>query len=173
MSRHVIVVVQSPLLYRVVGRNGEATFPRGTTIRSPQSSGIFIFLFLFNRPLAGRSWTAALFLIYYDRTLLRSPPLSRLLILLLLLISGNVHPKPGPAPVHPTTSKFPCSILVVVVVLPDSFRGMGPCRNSTETQQTDHVPRFGPEVKNGSSAKDSMPERLRCGTIQEMVSQIL
>jgi len=44
-------------------------------------------------------------------------------------------------------------------------------RNSTETQQSGHAPRFEPEVKNGrSSAKDSAPERLRCGTIQEEVS---
>jgi len=34
-SRLIIVVVQSPLLFRVVGRNGEATFMRGPTIRSP------------------------------------------------------------------------------------------------------------------------------------------
>jgi len=32
---------------------------------------------------------------------------------------------------------------------------------------------FGPEVKNGSSAKDGAPERLKCGTIQEEVSLIL
>jgi len=32
MSRRLIVVVQSPLLYRVVGRNGEATFPRDPII---------------------------------------------------------------------------------------------------------------------------------------------
>jgi len=31
-----------------------------------------------------------------------------------------------------------------------------------------HTPRSGPKVKNErSSAKDGMPERLRCGTIQE------
>jgi len=33
--RHFIMVVQSPLLFRAVGRNGEVTFPRGSTIRSP------------------------------------------------------------------------------------------------------------------------------------------
>jgi len=44
-------------------------------------------------------------------------------------------------------------------------------RNSTETQQSGHAPRFGPEVKNGrSSAKDGAPESLRCGTIQEEMS---
>jgi len=34
MSHRFIVVVQSPLFCRVMGRNGEATFPRGPTIRS-------------------------------------------------------------------------------------------------------------------------------------------
>jgi len=48
----------------------------------------------------------------------------------------------------------------VVVVLPDLFQGMGAWRNSTETQQLGHAPRSGPEVKNGSSAKDGAPERL-------------
>jgi len=37
--------------------------------------------------------------------------------------------------------------VVVVVVLPDSFRGIGAWRNSTETQQLGHAPRSGPEVK--------------------------
>jgi len=61
----------------------------------------------------------------------------------------------------------------VVVVLPNPFRGMGAWRNSTETQQSDHAPRSGPEVKNGRScAKDGAPERIGCGTIQEE-SQIL
>jgi len=51
---------------------------------------------------------------------------------------------------------------------------MGPWRNSTKTQRSGHAPRSGPEVKNGrSSAKNGAPERLRCGTIQEEVSQIL
>jgi len=60
-----------------------------------------------------------------------------------------------------------------MVVLPDPFRGMGAWRNSTETQQSGHAPRSGPEVKNGrSSAKDGAPKRLGCGTIQE-VSQFL
>jgi len=45
------------------------------------------------------------------------------------------------------------------VVLPDSFRGMGAWRNSTETQQSDHAPKTGPEVKDvRSSAKDGAPE---------------
>jgi len=50
---------------------------------------------------------------------------------------------------------------------------MGEWRNSTEIQQSGHAPRSGPEIKNGSSATDGEPERLRCGTIQEEVSQIL
>jgi len=61
----------------------------------------------------------------------------------------------------------------VVVVLLDFFRGMGAWRNSTETQQSDHAPRSGPKVKNGSSAEDGAPERLGYGTVKEEVSQIL
>jgi len=38
--------------------------------------------------------------------------------------------------------------------------------------KSDHAPRSEPEVKKGSSAKDGVPERLGCGTIQEEVSQI-
>jgi len=57
-------------------------------------------------------------------------------------------------------------------VLPDPFREMGVWRNSTET--LGHAPRSGPEIKNGrSSAKDGAPERLRCGTVKEVVSHIL
>jgi len=63
------------------------------------------------------------------------------------------------------------SLLVVVVVLPDPFRGMGVRRNFAETQQSDHSPSSGPEVENGRSrAKDGAPEGLRCGTIQKEVS---
>jgi len=58
-----------------------------------------------------------------------------------------------------------------MVVLPNPFRGIGSWRNSMETQKSGHVPWSGLEVKNGRSrAKDSTPERLRCGTIQEEVS---
>jgi len=61
--------------------------------------------------------------------------------------------------------------LEVVVVIPDLFRGMGAWRNSTETQQSGHASRSGPKVKNErSSAKDGVPERLTCRTIQEEVS---
>jgi len=56
--------------------------------------------------------------------------------------------------------------MVVVVVLPDPFRGMGAWTNSTEIQQSGHAPRSGPEIKNGSSAKDGAAERLECGTIR-------
>jgi len=48
---------------------------------------------------------------------------------------------------------------VMVVVLPDPFRGLGAWRNSTETKQPGHAQRSGPEVKNGSSAKDGAPRR--------------
>jgi len=48
--------------------------------------------------------------------------------------------------------------MMVVVVLPDPFRGIEAWRNTTETQQSGHASRFGPEVKNGkSSAKDCAP----------------
>jgi len=57
-----------------------------------------------------------------------------------------------------------------VVVLFDPFRGMGAWRNSTETQQLGHVPRSGPEVKNGSSAEDGAPERLGCETVKRVRS---
>jgi len=63
---------------------------------------------------------------------------------------------------------------VVVVVLPDPFRGMGVQRNSTETQQSGHAPRSGSEVKNGKSgAEDGAPERTGWETVKEEVSQIL
>jgi len=40
--------------------------------------------------------------------------------------------------------------------------------DSTETQQSGHAPRSGPEVKNGrSGAEDGAPERLGCGTVKE------
>jgi len=65
-----------------------------------------LFHFSCTRPLTGCSWTATL-LFLYDRTLIYSPPLTRLTILLLLLACGNVHPNPGPAPVCPTISYIP------------------------------------------------------------------
>jgi len=47
------------------------------------------------------------------------------------------------------------------MVLPDPFRGMKACRNSTETQQSGHTPRFRPEIKDGSNVKDGLSESLR------------
>jgi len=56
-------------------------------------------------------------------------------------------------------------------VLLDPLLRDGEWKNSTETQQSGHTPRSGPEVNIGrSSAKDGVPERLRCETIQEEVS---
>jgi len=58
---------------------------------------------------------------------------------------------------------------LLLVVLPDSFRGMGARRNSTDTQQSGHAPRSGLEIKDGrSSAKAGPPDRLKCGTFQEV-----
>jgi len=63
---------------------------------------------------------------------------------------------------------------MVVVMLPDPFRGMGARINSTETQQSGHAPRSRPVVKNGrSGTNDGTPERLGCGTVKEEVSRIL
>jgi len=46
---------------------------------------------------------------------------------------------------------------MVVLLLPDPFRGMGVQRKSTEAQQLDHAQRFGIEVKKGrSSSKDGV-----------------
>jgi len=61
-----------------------------------------------------------------------------------------------------TFRKIVTSNILVVVVLPYSFREIGVWRNSMETQQSGHAPRSGAEVKNRrSSAKDGTPERLR------------
>jgi len=49
--------------------------------------------------------------------------------------------------------------MVVVVVLPDPFRGMEAWRNSTETQQSGHAPRSGPEVENGRSGAEEARRR--------------
>jgi len=57
---------------------------------------------------------------------------------------------------------------MMVMVLPDPFRGIGAWRNSTESQQSGHASRSGLEVKNGiSGAEDGAPERLGCGTVKE------
>ena len=83
----------------VLGRNGRADLPRGSTGRSPPLSRT---VFSPGRPLTGHNWAAPLLLI--DRT-----PFRRLLILALLLISGNIHPNPGPISNHPHP-RYPCSI---------------------------------------------------------------
>jgi len=44
--------------------------------------------------------------------------------------------------------------------IPSEGWGRGNSTESAETKQSDHAPRFGREVKNGSSAKDGAPERL-------------
>ena len=82
-----------------MGRNGRTDLPRGSTERSPPLSRT---VFSLGRPLTDHNWAAPLLLI--DRT-----PFRRLLILALLLISGNVHPNPGPISNHPHPS-YPCSI---------------------------------------------------------------
>ena len=81
-----------------LGRNGRTDLPRGSTGRSPPLSRT---VFSLGRPLTGHNWAAPLFI---ERT-----PFRRLLILALLLISGNVHPNPGPISNHPHP-KYPCSI---------------------------------------------------------------
>ena len=82
-----------------MGRNDRTDLPRGSTERSPPLSRT---VFSLGRPLTGHNWAAPLLLI--DRT-----PFRRLLILALLLISGNVHPNPGPISNHPHP-RYPCSI---------------------------------------------------------------
>ena len=82
-----------------MGRNGSSDLPRGSTKRSPPLS---LTVFSLGRLLTGHNWAAPLLLI--DRT-----PFRRLLILALHLISGNVHPNPGPISNHPHP-RYPCSI---------------------------------------------------------------
>ena len=82
-----------------MGRNGRTYLPRSSTERSPPLS---LTVFLLGRRLTGHNWAAPLLLI--DRT-----PFRRLLILALLLISGNVHPNPGPISNCPRP-RYSCSI---------------------------------------------------------------
>ena len=82
-----------------IGRNGRTDLSRGSTERSPPLSRT---VFSLGRLLTGHNWAAPLLLV--DRT-----PFRRLLILALLLISGNVHPNPGPISNHPHP-RYPCSI---------------------------------------------------------------
>ena len=81
-----------------MGRNGRTDFPRGSTKRSPPLSWT---VFSLCCPLTGHNWATPLLI---DRT-----PFQRLLILALLLISGNVHPNPGPIRNNPRP-RYPCSI---------------------------------------------------------------
>jgi len=48
-------------------------------------------------------------------------------------------------------------------VIPDPFQSMGARRNFAESQQSGHAPRSGLKIKNGSSVKYGVPERLRWG----------
>ena len=82
-----------------MGRNGRTDLPKSSTERSPTLSWT---VFSLSRSLTGHNWAAPLFLI--DQT-----SFQRLLMLALLLISGNVHPNLGPISnlPHPT---YPCSI---------------------------------------------------------------
>ena len=82
-----------------MGQNGRTDLPRGSTERPPPLSQT---VFSLGRPLTGHNWAAPLLLI--DLT-----PFRRLLILALLLTSGNVHPNPGPISNHPHP-RYPCSI---------------------------------------------------------------
>ena len=82
-----------------LGRNRRTDLPRGSTGRLPPSSRS---VFLLGRPLTGHNWASPLLLIDWT-------PFWRLLILALVLISGNVHPNPGPISNHPHP-RYPCSI---------------------------------------------------------------
>jgi len=98
------VVVRSPPLYPKGGPKWRNNYPEGLV--APELSGN---IFSFSRHLTGRSWTVTLFFLH-DRTLIFSPPFTRFLILFLLLASDDVHSNPGPAPVHLTNPKYPCSV---------------------------------------------------------------
>jgi len=105
-SHRLNVVVRSPLLYPRGEPKWRDNYPEGPD--HPVATNR-LETFLFSRPLTGRSWTATLFFLY-DQTLICSPPFIRLFILLLLLVSGSVHPILSPAPVRPTNLKYPCSV---------------------------------------------------------------
>ena len=81
-----------------IGRNGRTDLPRGSTKKPPPFSWT---VFSLGCPLTGHNWAALLLI---DRT-----PLQRLLILALLLISGNIHPNPGIICNNPRP-RYPCSI---------------------------------------------------------------
>ena len=81
------------------GSKSRTDLLRGSTERSPLLSRTVLSL---GRSLTGHNRAAPLLLI--DRT-----PFRHLLILALLLISGNAHPNPGPISNHPHP-RYPCSI---------------------------------------------------------------
>ena len=97
-SCHLIMVVQFPLSPMGMGWNGRTDLPRGSTKRSPLLSWT---VFSLGCPLTGHN-SAAPFLI--DRT-----PFQCLLIPALLLVSGKVHPNPGPICKNPRP-RYLCSI---------------------------------------------------------------
>ena len=86
-----------------IDQNGRTDLPRDSTKRSPPLSRTVFWL---GCSLTGHNWAAPL--------LIDQNPLRRLLILALLLISGNVHPNPGPISNHPRP-RYPCSICHVDV----------------------------------------------------------
>ena len=81
-----------------MGRNGRTDLPRGSTKKSPLLSWT---VFSLGCLLTGHNWAASL--------LINRTPLQHLLILALLLISGNVYPNPGPTRNNPCP-RYPCSI---------------------------------------------------------------
>ena len=81
-----------------MGLNGRADLPGGSTIRTPP---LFWTVFLLGCSLTCHNWAVPLLI---DRT-----SFQRLLILALLLISGNVHPNPGPIRNNPRP-RYLCSI---------------------------------------------------------------
>ena len=80
-------------LVEMAGQISRGARPKGRPIVSD--------CFSLGCPLTGHNWAAPLLI---DRT-----PIRRLLILALLLISGNVHPNPGPIRNHPHP-RYLCSI---------------------------------------------------------------
>ena len=81
-----------------MGRKDRTDLPWGSTKKSPPLSWTVCLL---GCPLTGHNWAA---LLPIDRT-----PIQHLLILALFLISGNVHPNPGPIR-NNSHSSYPCSI---------------------------------------------------------------
>jgi len=93
MSRRLYVVAQTPPLLREVGRNGETSFPRGLTNRSLQHLEFISFFYLAASDRSQLEGDSLHFL--RPESILLPSPFSRLLILLILLVSGNVHPTPA------------------------------------------------------------------------------